>query len=132
MFTGRLVEAFRIIRVTAVAACSSSPGHSLQLCGGRLPALAPGAQRALSATPRHHRQRQRQLGGTLSVVAARGGKSSDKMRGVKKENLPTKVCVVCDRPFTWRKKWERCGEPGPRPPKPQTLDPTLYTFHPRP
>ena len=29
------------------------------------------------------------------------------MRGVKKENLPQKVCVVCDRPFTWRKKWER-------------------------
>lgn len=22
-------------------------------------------------------------------------------------NLPTKVCVVCERPFTWRKKWER-------------------------
>ena len=21
-------------------------------------------------------------------------------------NLPTKVCVVCNRPFTWRKKWE--------------------------
>lgn len=29
------------------------------------------------------------------------------MRGVKKENLPQKVCVVCDRPFTWRKKWEK-------------------------
>jgi hypothetical protein len=29
-------------------------------------------------------------------------------RGVKKENLPSKVCVVCLRPFTWRKKWERC------------------------
>lgn len=32
------------------------------------------------------------------------------MRGVKKENLPTKVCVVCNRPFTWRKKWERCWD----------------------
>ena len=29
------------------------------------------------------------------------------MRGVKKENLPTKICIVCKRPFTWRKKWER-------------------------
>ena len=29
------------------------------------------------------------------------------MRGVKKENLPQKVCVVCHRPFTWRKKWEK-------------------------
>ncbi|KAL2610976.1 hypothetical protein R1flu_022668 [Riccia fluitans] len=31
-------------------------------------------------------------------------------RGVKKENLPSKVCVVCNRPFTWRKRWERCWE----------------------
>ena len=31
-------------------------------------------------------------------------------RGVKKENLPTKVCVVCERPFNWRKKWERCWD----------------------
>ena len=22
--------------------------------------------------------------------------------GIKKENLPTKVCVVCGRPYTWR------------------------------
>jgi hypothetical protein len=29
------------------------------------------------------------------------------MRGVKKENLPSKICVTCDRPFTWRKKWEQ-------------------------
>ncbi|MGC6415348.1 MAG: DUF2256 domain-containing protein, partial [Bacteroidia bacterium] len=28
------------------------------------------------------------------------------MRKVKKQHLPTKICVVCDRPFTWRKKWE--------------------------
>ncbi|MEP3654696.1 MAG: DUF2256 domain-containing protein [Litorimonas sp.] len=25
----------------------------------------------------------------------------------KKIHLPTKICVVCDKPFTWRKKWER-------------------------
>ena len=31
-------------------------------------------------------------------------------RGVKKEHLPSKVCVVCDRPFTWRKKWESCWD----------------------
>jgi len=29
------------------------------------------------------------------------------MRGVKKENLPSKVCLVCGRPFVWRKRWER-------------------------
>ncbi|RMA81220.1 DUF2256 domain-containing protein [Umboniibacter marinipuniceus] len=25
----------------------------------------------------------------------------------KKSELATKICVVCDRPFTWRKKWEK-------------------------
>lgn len=24
-----------------------------------------------------------------------------------KARLPSKVCPVCSRPFTWRKKWER-------------------------
>ncbi|MBT8252709.1 MAG: DUF2256 domain-containing protein [Flavobacteriaceae bacterium] len=24
----------------------------------------------------------------------------------KKSDLPQKMCVVCDRPFIWRKKWE--------------------------
>lgn len=28
-------------------------------------------------------------------------------RGVKKTDLPEKICVTCGRPFTWRKKWER-------------------------
>ncbi|WP_133468676.1 DUF2256 domain-containing protein [Paraglaciecola marina] len=26
---------------------------------------------------------------------------------MKKSELPTKICVVCERPFTWRKKWQR-------------------------
>ena len=25
----------------------------------------------------------------------------------KKSNLPSKTCPVCERPFTWRKKWEK-------------------------
>jgi hypothetical protein len=29
------------------------------------------------------------------------------MRGIKKEHLPQKICAYCNRPFTWRKKWER-------------------------
>jgi hypothetical protein len=29
------------------------------------------------------------------------------MRGVKKENLPEKVCPACRRPFAGRKKWAR-------------------------
>lgn len=24
-----------------------------------------------------------------------------------KKNLPSKVCIQCQRPFNWRKKWER-------------------------
>ncbi|HAL71474.1 MAG TPA: DUF2256 domain-containing protein [Verrucomicrobiales bacterium] len=36
---------------------------------------------------------------------------------MRKENLPVKLCSVCQRPFAWRKKWEKvwnevryCGE----------------------
>ena len=25
----------------------------------------------------------------------------------KKSDLPTKICVICGLPFTWRMKWER-------------------------
>lgn len=31
-----------------------------------------------------------------------------KMR--KKENLPIKTCPACNRPFSWRKKWEKNWE----------------------
>jgi hypothetical protein len=34
-------------------------------------------------------------------------KNKSIMKGVKKQNLPNKVCVVCQKPFTWRKKWEK-------------------------
>lgn len=29
------------------------------------------------------------------------------MKGVKKQNLPEKLCPVCLRPFAWRKKWAK-------------------------
>jgi hypothetical protein len=29
------------------------------------------------------------------------------MKGVKKQNLPEKICGVCKKPFAWRKKWEK-------------------------
>ncbi|MBL9145154.1 MAG: DUF2256 domain-containing protein [Verrucomicrobiaceae bacterium] len=32
------------------------------------------------------------------------------MHGVKKQHLPTKICPACQRPFAWRKKWERDWE----------------------
>ncbi|OKH25326.1 DUF2256 domain-containing protein [Chroogloeocystis siderophila 5.2 s.c.1] len=27
-----------------------------------------------------------------------------------KSDLPTKICPVCQRPFTWRKKWADCWD----------------------
>jgi hypothetical protein len=29
------------------------------------------------------------------------------MRGVKKENLPEKICALCGRPMVWRKAWAK-------------------------
>ncbi len=29
------------------------------------------------------------------------------MRMRKKQDLPTKLCATCARPFAWRKKWAR-------------------------
>ena len=29
---------------------------------------------------------------------------------VKKSDLPSKICVVCQRPFTWRRKWKDCWD----------------------
>jgi hypothetical protein len=26
---------------------------------------------------------------------------------IKKENLPQKICIVCNKPFMWRKKWKK-------------------------
>jgi Uncharacterized protein conserved in bacteria len=48
-----------------------------------------------------------------STSSAGSGKSKDKQqpsRRISKSNLPEKICVVCNRPFTWRKKWERCWD----------------------
>ncbi len=27
-----------------------------------------------------------------------------------KVNIPEKVCIVCDRPFSYRKKWRKCWD----------------------
>lgn len=29
---------------------------------------------------------------------------------MKRSELPTKLCLHCDRPFAWRKKWSRCWD----------------------
>ncbi|TXH67048.1 MAG: DUF2256 domain-containing protein [Thiothrix sp.] len=28
----------------------------------------------------------------------------------KKPYLPQKICATCQRPFSWRKKWEACWD----------------------
>ncbi|MGB1708426.1 MAG: DUF2256 domain-containing protein [Rubripirellula sp.] len=30
--------------------------------------------------------------------------------GKKKNALPSKKCRVCGRPFSWRRKWQRCWD----------------------
>ncbi|KAL7445009.1 hypothetical protein ACHAXH_009771 [Discostella pseudostelligera] len=47
------------------------------------------------------------------LFGRRGGGGSDgasKEKKPSKSNLPEKICAVCGRPFTWRKKWERCWD----------------------
>jgi hypothetical protein len=29
------------------------------------------------------------------------------MKQKKKADLPAKICIACNRSFTWRKKWEK-------------------------
>ncbi|WP_084153109.1 DUF2256 domain-containing protein [Pedobacter jeongneungensis] len=29
------------------------------------------------------------------------------MKTLKKQNFPSKICPVCNRPFLWRKKWSK-------------------------
>jgi hypothetical protein len=41
----------------------------------------------------------------LVFVKPLAGLSEQRM---KKSQLPTKICLQCQRPFAWRKKWERC------------------------
>ncbi|MBL7559885.1 DUF2256 domain-containing protein [Olleya sp. YSTF-M6] len=31
-------------------------------------------------------------------------------KGVKKQHLPSKNCITCGLPFSWRKKWEKNWE----------------------
>jgi hypothetical protein len=36
-----------------------------------------------------------------------GSLKKSHLKNVKKEFLPQRICVVCNRPFSWRKKWEK-------------------------
>ncbi len=37
-------------------------------------------------------------------------KPKKSIRQTDKENLPEKICIICNRPFSWRKKWEKVWE----------------------
>ncbi len=43
---------------------------------------------------------------------SRGGRDAGKGGGkaVRKGDLPSKTCLSCGRPFTWRKAWEKTWE----------------------
>ena len=47
---------------------------------------------------------------SVRLFGKRGNGKGKKEKRVSKSNLPEKICVVCERPFTWRKKWERCWD----------------------
>ncbi|MCP4802968.1 MAG: DUF2256 domain-containing protein [Bacteroidetes bacterium] len=32
------------------------------------------------------------------------------MCNMKKQYLPEKECLVCEKPFAWRKKWKNCWD----------------------
>ncbi|MFN5026530.1 MAG: DUF2256 domain-containing protein [Candidatus Fonsibacter sp.] len=32
---------------------------------------------------------------------------NNKGKTISKDKLPQKMCIVCQRPFSWRKKWEK-------------------------
>jgi hypothetical protein len=60
---------------------------------------------AISASMSIKRIKNERLG-----VFVRSIKVRSRGRTVLKQDLPKKLCPVCQRPFAWRKKWERCWE----------------------
>ena len=46
----------------------------------------------------------------LNIVKVQQSASRKCGKAVKKGDLPSKTCVCCGRPFTWRKKWESCWD----------------------
>ena len=45
-----------------------------------------------------------------AFLQMRGKSDGDAPKKFTKSNLPSKDCIVCNRPFEWRKKWERCWD----------------------
>mmetsp|Transcript_14177 Transcript_14177/g.23447 ORF Transcript_14177/g.23447 Transcript_14177/m.23447 type:complete len:332 (+) Transcript_14177:3-998(+) len=52
-----------------------------------------------------------QIIAVFPLMGRKDGSSTSGRGGFRNpHNLPVKTCVVCDRPFTWRKKWEKCWD----------------------
>ena len=43
----------------------------------------------------------------ITTVNAQGDRKDEKKKTYTKSNLPSKICLVCNRPFEYRKKWEK-------------------------
>mmetsp|Transcript_28214 Transcript_28214/g.51021 ORF Transcript_28214/g.51021 Transcript_28214/m.51021 type:complete len:122 (+) Transcript_28214:144-509(+) len=81
--------------------------------GGSSSFIAPARTSLLlrsSSLPTPHNVPSFPNGITWRLFGGRGGGGGKKDKKPSKANLPEKICVVCDRPFAWRKKWERCWD----------------------
>lgn len=85
----RLILSLSLLAASAIGKCSSSASF-----------IVPRRTSHLSRTPNNI---------TTRLFGRRGGGGGKKKeQKFTKSNLPEKICVVCGRPFEWRKKWERC------------------------
>ena len=88
----RLIISLSLFAASAIGECSSSASF-----------IVPRRTSHLSRTPNNIPTR---------LFGRRGGGGGGKKKEQKftKSNLPEKTCVVCGRPFAWRKKWSRCWD----------------------
>jgi len=84
------------------------------LCSSRLSILVS-ARAAAAVRPAILRQPPLlQRSHLLRLFASMGRKDGNSAHGMSAQrnhnNVPVKDCVTCGRPFTWRKKWEKCWD----------------------
>jgi hypothetical protein len=49
-------------------------------------------------------------GSDLMVRVNANPMKNEKQKTIHKAHLPQKICPVCQRPFSWRKKWQHVWE----------------------
>ena len=60
--------------------------------------------------PQNRKVLQNAIDVCLSMPSNKLARQSDSIVYDRGKHIPAKVCSVCDKQFTWRKKWERCWE----------------------